>query len=376
MTGNFGVDAFNSFLLNAKERIGPGLPQHIVLGNESADLDSIVSASMYAYFLHRRFSGAGVNIAPLANIPSSDISLRPDVLFLFTEAGVDERNLVFLDSFQSGDFLSGGRLRLTLIDHNDLAPSQFHLKRAVVEILDHHADEKQFPDLERRVIEPVGSCATLVAERILTASPELLDERLALFLLGPILLDTVNLDPSKGRCREKDLSIASRLLAVARFSRTEFFDRLRERRGDLSSIGPPAALRRDFKSWTAGGFRFGASVIPVEVGSWLDGRPGVLSAIRDFASTMRLDLYLIMAYHLKGVFSRELIAYSADGRLLRDAHAAFLKPLLALEPLAGMDLESDSRENFLFSIQGNTDISRKILAPKLKRHLLSAQGLS
>ncbi len=371
----FGVGDFDSYLLNAKKQIKSGLFQHIVMGNESADLDSIVSASMYAYFLHYRSSTNDTNIVPLINTRSSDISLRPEVIFLFADAGVDMENLAFQDCLQPEESNSAGRLELTLIDHNDLTPSQSYLKNAVVEIIDHHVDEKQFLNIAHRVIEPVGSCATLVAEQILDTAPELLDKHLIKFLFGPILLDTVNLDPSKGRCREKDIAIASRLLKLDPFPRTKFFEQLMEKRSDLSSFGPHDLMIKDFKIWTANEFRFGISVIPIKVERWFSQNPDLLFMIREFAVTMKLDLYLIMAYHVEATFAREIIVYSSQQGVLSRTYCSFLKPILDLNHLTNIHFQSETMENFIISIQRNSDISRKTLAPKLRQYFLTENSV-
>ena len=371
----FGVGDFNSYLLNAKKQIKSGLFQHIVMGNESADLDSIVSASMYAYFLHHRSSTNDTNIVPLINTRSSNISLRPEVIFLFADAGVDMENLAFQDCLHPEESNSAGRLELTLIDHNDLAPSQSYLKNAVVEIIDHHVDEKQFLNIAHRLIEPVGSCATLVAECILETAPELLDEHLVKFLFGPILLDTVNLDSSKGRCREKDISIAARLLEFGPFPHTKLFEQLMEKRSDLSSFDPHDLMIKDFKVWTANEFRFGISVIPVKVERWISRNPDALLRIREFAATMKLDFYLIMAYHVETAFAREIIGYSADPKVLSRTYSSFLKPTLDLHPLMNIHFQPETMENFIISIQNNSDISRKILAPKLRQYFLTGNSV-
>jgi exopolyphosphatase len=366
---------FNSYLLKAKKQIKSDLFQHIVMGNESADLDSIVSASMYAYFLRHQSSRNDINIVPLINTRSSEISLRPEVIFLFANTGLDIENLAFQDCLHPEEFHMAGRLKLTLIDHNELAHAQSRLKNAVEEIIDHHVDEKQFRNIAHRVIEPVGSCATLVAEHILDAAPELLDKHLAKFLFGPILLDTVNLDPSKGRCREKDIAIASRLLKLGTFPRTKFFEQLMEKRSDLSSFDPHDLMIKDFKIWTANGFRFGISVIPIKVERWLSRNPDLLFMIREFAVTMKLDLYLIMAYQVEATFAREIIVYSSEHGVLSRTYCSFLKPILNLDPLTNIHFQSETMENFIISIQRNSDISRKILAPKLRQYFLTENSV-
>jgi exopolyphosphatase len=60
---------------------------------------------------------------------------------------------------------AGGKLKLTLVDHNVLSSADAHLQSSVVRVIDHHKREKA---LDRRdTIESVGSCSTLVAQIVL-----------------------------------------------------------------------------------------------------------------------------------------------------------------------------------------------------------------
>jgi len=89
------------------------------------------------------------------------------------------------------------RLKFVLVDHNRLAVSQEKYEESVIEIVDHHKDESRCKNAknDKRNIEMVGSCATLVAEKLLKGAPSLVTKIEARVLLAPILLDTVNLDP-------------------------------------------------------------------------------------------------------------------------------------------------------------------------------------
>lgn len=61
----------------------------------------------------------------------------------------------------------------------------------------------------RKNIEPVGSCCTLVAEKLLAL--DLIDGQMSALLLATILLDTVNLDPRAGRATDRDKDIVKQL---------------------------------------------------------------------------------------------------------------------------------------------------------------------
>jgi exopolyphosphatase len=345
------------------------------MGNESADLDSVVSSMMYAYYLYHRETSEPIGILPLINTRSGCLSLKPEIAFWLDETGVAIEHLIFTDSLDLRDWAVNGQLRLTLVDHNRLSPSQNFLKDSVVEIIDHHyVEEHQFPQLERRIIEPVGSATTLVAECILDTMPELLDEGLAKFLLGPILLDTVNLDRSKGRCNNKDIMIADRLLAISPLPCDKVFAELMTKKTDVSGQRAEELLVRDVKTGTSGDFRFALGVIPVKLKSWFVENPNLLTIIEQYRVDMGLDLYLVMAYSWTPRFSREIIVHAPDSEFLSRLFASFLKPLLGLEPLTDFPLPPGGKLRFFFCRQNNFLISRKKLFPQLVRYLEKAKG--
>ena len=59
-------------------------------------------------------------------------------------------------------------------------------------------------DESKKVIEPVGSCCTLVAEQLLAHMPDILTQDVATLLLTTILTDTFDLPNVKRRDTEKD----------------------------------------------------------------------------------------------------------------------------------------------------------------------------
>lgn len=65
--------------------------------------------------------------------------------------------------------------------------SDSHLEGAVVEVIDHHLLERESSPSCSVTVETVGSCATLVTERIMKKSPEILDQQVAQLLYGKSL---------------------------------------------------------------------------------------------------------------------------------------------------------------------------------------------
>lgn len=54
----------------------------------------------------------------------------------------------------------------------------------MVEVIDHHLQERESSPACPVTVETVGSCATLVTERIIQKAPEILDQQLAQLLYG------------------------------------------------------------------------------------------------------------------------------------------------------------------------------------------------
>ena len=78
-----------------------------------------------------------------------------------------------------------------------------------VHFSDHHMDQWPVDLTVKKNIELVGSCCTLVAEKILTFVAS--DNQMSGLVLGTILLDTVGMDPRAGRVTEKDKNVVRRL---------------------------------------------------------------------------------------------------------------------------------------------------------------------
>lgn len=64
------VDRLNTFLKKARTPLDARLRRHIVMSNESVDLDAVVSSLMYAYYLQNRSKDERTCVLPLINIPT------------------------------------------------------------------------------------------------------------------------------------------------------------------------------------------------------------------------------------------------------------------------------------------------------------------
>ena len=289
------LDALNLFLKDSRAAAldSNSAPVTLVMGNEAADLDSIVSAITYALHVTRRscidyewmdrdppdpVTGApnGWNnekesqcelrfAVPYVAVPRADLPLRGDAAWLLDDIGVDVDSIVFADDLDPLALDASGRLRdVVLVDHNVPPAKHISLLEKTTRVIDHHVDEERYP-LDGTctvMIGPVGSCATLIAEQTCEEAEIGIDGMLgegyvgnarglyhgplAKMVCSAILLDTQNLDVNNERTRLEDYIWCHKLAAFAGYTNEEamttLYTQLKQKRFDQT--GP--AIRRTY----------------------------------------------------------------------------------------------------------------------------------
>ncbi|KAM8787333.1 exopolyphosphatase PRUNE1 isoform 3-T3 [Rhynchonycteris naso] len=288
---------------------------HVVLGNEACDLDSMVSALALAFYLAKT-TQAGDVFVPVLNIKRSELPLRGDSVFFLQKIHIPESLLIFRDEIDLHALHQAGQLTLILVDHHVLPRSDAALEEAIAEVLDHRPIEQKCCPPCRVSVELVGSCSTLVTERILKGAPEILDRQIAALLHGTIILDCVNMDVKIGKATLKDFKYVEKLEALFPDlpKRNDIFNSLQKAKFDVSGLTTEQMLRKDQK---------------------IIFRQGIKVAI----STIYMDLEIC------GV--------------LEHAHS----PSLKLTPV------TSTLPNLQTYLQGNTQVSRKKFLPLLQEAL-------
>lgn len=139
-----------------QEQDTPRQQLKVVIGNEAADADSVVSAITLAYFLSAQHPG--VQYVPVLSLPRAEMKLRPETLLLLRLAGAAEeegpaaagerqRHLTFLDEADLPALAQKcPELKVVLVDHNRLCRAlQPALDGRVEAIVDHHEDKGHYP---------------------------------------------------------------------------------------------------------------------------------------------------------------------------------------------------------------------------------------
>ncbi len=341
-----------AFLARAKS----GVFSHVVLGNEAADMDSVVSSLVYSFLLTQK---TGELHVPVVNVPAADLCLRTDVTRLFSLTSVDASSLLFSDQVNLAD------KRLHLVDHNRLSAAQGALAGQVVEVLDHHRDDGLYRDASpRRIVFPLGSCCTLVAQHALLHQAALVDRTVATLLLGPILVDTGNLDPELGKTEPLDAEMAAALAPLAglgdRAARDGFFAGLNNAKFDVSQLSIGDLLRKDYKEFIVGSRRVGMCAVLRE----LSDMPAeeLQRAADEWMARQKLDVLVVMTAYFEGPdkrFARQNWFVGGDERLA-DSVAAHLEGEASLK-LQRLRLGAAVRGRAF--TQGDVRPSRKQIAP-------------
>jgi len=369
------ANEINSFLQKSLESVNSKdvKKYHFVMGNEASDMDSIISSISYAFFRQSQVKNEKEEAyVPVMNIPRKDFALRTETDYIFQKLGINKQNLLFYPEIQSLLDNSKGNVHFILVDHNRLASYQEKYGMLVEEIIDHHKDEKLYTNLNR-TIEMVGSCATLVAEKLFeNKSPLISNHAMCTLLLGVILLDTVNLDPKYKKVTPKDIDYAKKLSKALQFDDNKqktLFEELQGKRFDVSSLSTYDLLRADYKQWKMNQVVVGISSCKRSFAEWFEKDPDITRDAERICTNFKLDILFIMTQFMdsKNEMRRELGIFTKK-KDLHDNVVTFLMTtdlkLEAIETQKSQTL-SQNEKIITFYTQKNVGLSRKQLQPFL-----------
>uniref|UniRef100_A0A7S0BUJ9 DHHA2 domain-containing protein n=1 Tax=Rhodosorus marinus TaxID=101924 RepID=A0A7S0BUJ9_9RHOD len=340
----------------------------LILGNESADMDSIVSALVFAFVRTKSTNNVYV---PVVNTVKQDLPLRTDVAFLFAKLGLETNALTFVDEV---NFRTDGIEEVVLVDHNRLTGSQEALSDRVTQVIDHHVDENLYTTANRKV-EGVGSCASLIVQALSSQAERSIllgNECLCHLLLATILVDTVNHDQKLQRSTETDKRACDIIRSSSGVVDSDaLFRSLQKAKFDQSRLSSSDLLRKDYKQWNLNAINLGIATTGLPLESWLE-RDGdsVRSELYRYKGTQSLNMLMVMVAFFENLdeeeapeFRRELIVVSDDAQLLTYVVDGLSEDKAGLE-LEHLEIQQFSEDVRCFS-QKNVRVSRKILQPIL-----------
>ncbi|XP_075701018.1 exopolyphosphatase PRUNE1 [Rhinoderma darwinii] len=317
-----------------------GLDFHVVIGNEACDLDSMASAITLAYYLATTSSCRNLAYLPVLNIPREDFPLRTESTFFLKEKRISEEHLIFRDEIDLGGLYEAGRLGLSLVDHNVLSRADSFMEDVVTEVIDHRPLERRATRNCRVTAESVGSCATLVAEKIVREAPHILDSQLSSVLRDTIVLDCVNMAPAAGKVTPKDTEYVT--ILESKFPdlppRGAVFDSLQKAKFDVSGLTTDQMLRKDLKALVSRDIYVAVSSIYMDLEEFLR-REDVENELREFCQKRRHNVIITMAitFTEDDKPRRQIAVYSQQGALRAMVSTALEQattPSLDLSPIS------------------------------------------
>lgn len=382
---------------------------HVVVGNESCDLDSAVSCLLMFHIISKmsdeingKDKGRTLYI-PLLNTTRDSLDTKSEVLWFINKTlNIDKSFLTCKDDIDWAEIKKNGvEILITLVDHN--YSDEFKDIGRIVEIIDHH--QVQNPEwlmanqanIRLTLDTSVGSCTTLIAERLfyIYAEHHVADEIL-LLIYGTVLLDTICLSEKAKRFTRRDVYLLKKLdslLGSKRPNRDELYKQLVEVKNSTRELNFEKLMKRDLKIYKdKHGLRIGiASLFGMAAREALG-----LAANIDLDQFFRQNHYeafiimgLIANLEHSDSISRDLVLISANSRLFEELCETFEQDTskLDLQPI-GSNSSPDPEDNIINNkriidrvssvenpvmppptykariwLQGNVTSSRKVVAP-------------
>jgi exopolyphosphatase len=353
-----------NFLKEAKASVNANSIAQIVVGNESADLDSIISANLLAYAYHKM----GVeHIIPLINIKKQDYKLRTESYGLLKRYDIDESDLIFIDDIDATIIENANDIKVIVVDHNKLPDNLRAWDANVTAVFDHHQDIGMYADASPRIFDTVGSCSTLIANFVLENVADIYkNEDLAILNISPILVDTVNMDPAQERVTDKDVEIANKLKAFTSADVQKLYDDLQFMKSDVSALSSTDLLRKDYKQWANPKMTYGMASVPLSIADWLKKGEDIAAACNEYMDDNELKMLIVMTAYVEGSFKRELIVVAKDEEFLANFVSMLNKSGLEL---TAYPTELKSIQPIAVYNQGGLGFSRKKIQPLIEAFL-------
>ncbi|KAK1260433.1 hypothetical protein QJS04_geneDACA023637 [Acorus gramineus] len=321
------VCRLNRFLKEGKAEVKAGVPGrflHAVIGQEVADVGSVVSTITYAFFLNEMLEDSKSCTVPIINVKRADLNAHKELMWLLHSCRVEESDLIFIDEVDLSYHDRYGNLRLVLLNGDKLPTKQEAFKEALVEIFNCKQVYFRYSIMKLFLLGQDCSCCTIVAEKFAETSPETLAGMgFSRFLLAGILLDTGNL--TDDRCTIKDKYMTTLLIKGAgRYGCSGLHQLLKHKMFDISDLKIKDILRKEFKKWKrVAGTDLSAtrmSSIGISVSQLLSHEVSAAQEITNFQQSEKLRLLMVVSgyYDSQKNFKREILVSANTAELMKN----------------------------------------------------------
>jgi inorganic pyrophosphatase/exopolyphosphatase len=347
----------------------------VVSGNQSGDLDSIISPIVKTALL-RSENQQGTEIRCLLNFPREEWWLRPEADFLLGDAPGLMNSVVFRDEMESLDLISYSRkraLRIILIDHNHPEKELIPYSSFITEIIDHHKDTSPVNPRIKKTIQNAGSCSTLVAEQFLekvNTDPDLFSKDkirfLSKILYATIRIDTDHLTNETEYDLNQDRFILNQLKPYNDVDES-FIGRLKDMKYDMSHYRISDHLSKDYKGWTSRNISYGISTVLIDINDLLNCRENLLNETSRFMKKTNIEILFLMHFTNNPIIKRELTVIFSHSFECKDE---ILRAIADSEYFEERIPTGISGLPFSFYAQVNPEYSRKKIQPFINNILM------
>lgn len=356
----------------------------ICCGNQSCDMDSVVSALTYSYLNYIKTSQI---ILPVLNIPKEDLKLRKDIYNLLLKYGVkvdnDEENpLTFIQDIKNmkrkigKDFV----VDAILVDHNEPQGLGIECIDRIIGVIDHHEDTKKYDESIIKsldnplIIEPCGSCSSLVTNYWYPQLQNVhaLPEEIVKLSMAAALLDTNNF---KTKVEKGDLEALKNYKNYYINNKNvednimkPFFKSLNKDKADIEGFDMYDLLRKDFKLFEFHGYKIGMSSLGCSVENYIEkfGIDNINKACNKYIRLNSMDVLLLLTSYTDKfkTHKRQILPYSINSG---DLQSKLIKGITQDLELVNIDSISE----FVVYDQQKSRASRKQIAPLVDKALSS-----
>ncbi|XP_040602575.1 protein prune homolog 2 isoform X4 [Mesocricetus auratus] len=299
---------------------------HAVIGSKSCDLDSLISAFTYAYFLDK-VSPPGVLCLPVLNIPRTEFSYFTETRFILEELNISESSHIFRDEINLHQLNDEGKLSITLVGSHVLGSEDRSLEAAVVRVI--NPDEQS--DGELGLPE---SSSSLVLKELLREAPELITQQLAHLLRGSILFKWMTMDPELPEKQEDILSILEEQFPNLP-PRDDIISVLQETQLNAQGLSIEQTMLKDLKELSDGEIKVAVSTVNMTLEDCLF-HSNITSDLKAFTDKFGFDVLILIANYSAEEQQRQQIAVYSQNLELCSQICCELEesqnPCLELEP--------------------------------------------
>jgi len=247
-----------------------------VIGHKSPDTDTVCSAIAYSEFLKKKKINA---------IPAIPEDLNQETKYVLDYFKV--KTPIKLKSIKGK--------KVILVDHNETSQSPQGIEDAEIrEIIDHHKIGCTFSNPISVLIKPLGSTATLIAQKMLDDSRFKITKQLAGLLVSAILSDTIVFKSST--TTNEDIVIAKKLGKIAGIKNLKDFGiDIKKKKANLKGLSTEKIIYSDFKIFQENGKKFGIGQIEtVDLNEAKEKREKLLEKIEEIIKKENFAFLILM----------------------------------------------------------------------------------